>query len=148
MPALGILIREGVAERFCRILGTLLGNHVPMVRALEIARQTIGLPAFASHLSQVVREVADGSSLSHLLRRHPFFPSDIGAMIAVGEQSNTLAGVLVDAADILERRNARRIEVLLKLMEPFLLIGLAAVVLFLVIGLMLPILDASGSIRN
>jgi general secretion pathway protein F/type IV pilus assembly protein PilC len=69
-------------------------------------------------------------------------------MIAVGEQSNTLAGVLVDAADILERRNARRLEVLLKLMEPFLLIGLAAVVLFLVIGLMLPILDASGSIRN
>ncbi len=148
MPALGVLIREGVAERFCRILGTLLGNHVPMVRSLQIAQQTVGLPAFASHLSQVSRDVADGSSLSHLLRRHPFFPADIGAMIAVGEQSNTLAGVLVEAADILERRNARRIEVLLKLMEPLLLIGLAAVVLFLVIGLMLPILDASGSIRN
>jgi general secretion pathway protein F/type IV pilus assembly protein PilC len=148
MPGLGVLIREGVAERFCRILGTLLGNHVPMVRALEIARQTIGLPAFANHLSQVSRDVADGSSLSHQLRRHPFFPADIGAMLAVGEQSNTLAGVLVEAADILERRNARRIEVLLKLMEPFLLIGLAAIVLFLVIGLMLPILDASGSIRN
>jgi general secretion pathway protein F/type IV pilus assembly protein PilC len=148
MPGLGVLIREGVAERFCRILGTLLGNHVPMVRALEIARQTIGLPAFATHLSQVSRDVADGSSLSHQLRRHPFFPADIGAMLAVGEQSNTLAGVLVEAADILERRNARRIEVLLKLMEPFLLIGLAAIVLFLVIGLMLPILDASGSIRN
>jgi general secretion pathway protein F/type IV pilus assembly protein PilC len=65
-------------------------------------------------------------------------------MVAVGEQANTLESVLLDAADILERRSSRRLDLYLKLLEPALLLFLAGVVLFLVIGLMLPIFDASG----
>ena len=63
------------------------------------------------------------------------------------EQANSLERTLIDAADILEKRTSRRLDVLLKLLEPLLLLLLAGVVLFLVVGLMLPIFDAAGTMN-
>ena len=140
----GAVVRETITARFCRVLGTLLKNDVPMVRALRITRNAVGDSRFAQVIDQAVNDVADGGRLATHLTNCCYLPADITAMVAVGEQANTLETVLLDAADILERRSSRRLDLYLKLLEPALLLFLAGVVLFLVIGLMLPIFDASG----
>jgi general secretion pathway protein F/type IV pilus assembly protein PilC len=125
----------------------LLGNQVPLLRALRIARDAIGLDGFAAEIDAAVGRVADGGKLSDVLSGSAYVPADIAAMVAVGEQSNSLDAVLVDAANVVERRAARRLDLLLKMLEPALLVVLAAIVLFLVIGLMLPIFDASAAVE-
>lgn len=60
-------------------------------------------------------------------------------MIAVGEEANTLEKVLVGVADSLEKRTARNLELMVKLLEPLMLLIMAAVVLLVVMGLLLPI---------
>ena len=67
-------------------------------------------------------------------------------MIAVAEESNTLDTVLVEVADGLERRTARRLDLVVRLLEPIMLLILAGVVLFVVIALLLPVIKMSSSL--
>ena len=67
-------------------------------------------------------------------------------MIAVAEESNTLDRVLVEIADGLERRTARRLDLAVRLLEPVMLLILAAIVLFVVIALLLPIFKMTSTI--
>ena len=144
IPYLGRVLREATTARFCRVLGALLRNDVPVVRALKITQGAVVDRDFAQAIQRAAAEIADGGRLAPQLTSSGYPPADVAAMIAVGETANTLDTVLVDAAEILDRRVARRLDLLLKLLEPALLLLMAGVVLFLVIGLMLPIFDASG----
>ena len=65
-------------------------------------------------------------------------------MISVGEEANNLEEVLVDIADNLERRTNRELDMAVRMLEPLMLLLMAAVVLFVVIALLLPILNSSG----
>ncbi len=64
-------------------------------------------------------------------------------MIVVGEQSNRLEHVLVDLADAIDRRTQRQIDLLVRLIEPSLLLVIAMIVLLMVIGLLLPAFDSA-----
>jgi general secretion pathway protein F/type IV pilus assembly protein PilC len=64
-------------------------------------------------------------------------------MIAVAEESNTLESVLTNVADSLERRTFRRLEIMVRLLEPLMLLLLAGAVLVVVIALLVPVLKMS-----
>lgn len=69
-------------------------------------------------------------------------------MIAVGEESNSLEKVLVDIANGLERRTARQLELFVRLLEPVMLLVMAAVILAVVIALLLPIFKMSSAVSS
>jgi general secretion pathway protein F/type IV pilus assembly protein PilC len=68
-------------------------------------------------------------------------------MISVAEESNTLESVLLNVADGLERRTWRLLDLFVRLLEPIMLLLLALVVLVLVIGLLMPVIKMSTTIR-
>ena len=65
-------------------------------------------------------------------------------MISIGEEANNLENVLVGIADNLEKYTSRKIDVVVRLLEPFLLLIMAAVVTFVIAALLLPILNMSS----
>jgi general secretion pathway protein F/type IV pilus assembly protein PilC len=67
-------------------------------------------------------------------------------MISVAEESNTLDTVLVDIAENLERTTFRRLETVIRLLEPVMLLVLAGLVMFVVLALMLPVLNSANSL--
>jgi general secretion pathway protein F/type IV pilus assembly protein PilC len=67
-------------------------------------------------------------------------------MISVAEESNTLDTVLVDIAENLERTTFRRLETVIRLLEPVMLLILAGLVMFVVLALMLPVLNSANSL--
>jgi general secretion pathway protein F/type IV pilus assembly protein PilC len=67
-------------------------------------------------------------------------------MIAVAEESNSLDKVLVDLADSLEKRTSRQLDLLVKLLEPLMLVALACVILVVVIALLVPIIKMSSAL--
>ncbi|MEM7810519.1 MAG: type II secretion system F family protein [Planctomycetota bacterium] len=133
----------GIA-RFCRALGTLLKNGVPMLRSLEIAKNATGNAVLAEAVASAAANLSSGKSLAGPLRQSGRFPASIIERIAVGEESNSLDKVLVDIADSLERQTARQLDLLVRMLEPVMLLALAAVVLFIVAALLLPILQSSN----
>ena len=67
-------------------------------------------------------------------------------MVAVGEESNHLEKVLLDIADGLEKRTSRQLELFVRLLEPVMLLVMAAVTLVVVAGLLLPVFKMSSAV--
>lgn len=140
----GQIFRSLAVSRFCRVLGTMLANGVPMLRSLEIAKNATGNVVLGDAIAKAAEDVTEGKSLAQPLRRSGQFASETVEMIAVGEESNRLEQVLIDIAEILERRVQRRLDMFVRLIEPIMLLVLAAVVTFIVAALLLPILQSSS----
>ncbi|MCA9052947.1 MAG: type II secretion system F family protein, partial [Planctomycetaceae bacterium] len=130
--------------RFCRILGTLLKNGVPILQSLKIAKDATGNVVLANAIESASENISAGKSLARPLSASKIFPLEVVEMISVGEEANNLEEVLVDIADNLERRTNRELDMAVRMLEPLMLLLMAAVVLFVVIALLLPILNSSG----
>lgn len=147
MPILGPVFSSLAVARFCRVLGTLLSNGVPILRSLEISRQATGNQILSEAIARASENISSGQSLAGPLGTCEFFPRTVVEMISVAEEANTLDQVLVDVADGLERRTSRRLDLAVRLLEPIMLLVLAAIVLFVVIALLMPVIKMSGTMR-
>ncbi len=146
LPGLGRILQSLAIARICRVLGTLLQNGVPILRSLEISQQAAGNLVLADVLSEAAEHVSAGDPLARPLARSPYFPREIVEMISVSEESNTMEKVLVEIAERLEVRTARRLDLFVRLLEPILLLALALIVLLVVIALLLPIMKMSSTL--
>ena len=146
VPLAGKIYESLAVARFCRILGTLLTNGVPILKSLDISRQSAGNRVLAQAVADASDNVTAGESLAKPLAESGHFPGDIVEMIAVAEESNSLERVLVDIADTLERRTQRRLDLFVRLLEPIMLLVLAVVILMVVIAILLPILKMSSTL--
>jgi len=144
-PMLGKLVTLMAVCRFCRILGTLLHNGVPILQALKISRDSAGNKLLVDAVEEATESVRKGSSLAVPLNASGLFPLDIIDMIAVGEESNNLENVLVTIADSYEARTGRTVDLMMRLLEPMLLVGMAMIVAVIAIALLLPILTMSNA---
>jgi general secretion pathway protein F/type IV pilus assembly protein PilC len=141
---LGPIVRSLSIARFCRVLGTLLRNGVPVLNSLKIAKDATGNQVLSIAIDKAAEHVSTGRSLARPLGASGHFPDEIVEMIAVGEEANNLENVLIDVSENLEKRTGRQIEMAVRLLEPVLLLLLASIVLFVVVALLLPILQASS----
>jgi general secretion pathway protein F/type IV pilus assembly protein PilC len=146
IPVAGKLVLALALGRFTRILGTLLANGIPILRSLEIAKDSTGNRVLAQAIHESAENITAGQKLAAPLRRCKYFPSDVVEMIAVAEESNSLEKVLVDIANALEKRSARQLELFVKLLEPFMLLFMAAIVLVVVMGLLLPVFKMGSAV--
>jgi general secretion pathway protein F len=143
---IGGVVRSLAIARFCRVLGTLLKNGVPLLKSLKIAKDATGNRVLSAAISLAAENVSEGKSLTEPLRACGEFPREILEIISVGEQSNRLETVLLNIADKLEHRTQRRLDVLMKLLEPSLMLVMAVVIGFLVVALLMPVFESSGGI--
>lgn len=141
---LGPIVRSLAIARFCRILGTLLHNGVPILQSLRIAKDATGNLVLSRAIGEAAENVSAGKSLAKPLSASGQFPEEVVEMIAVGEEANNLEQVLIDIADNMERHTNRQLELFVRMLEPVMLSVIALIILFLVIALMLPILQSSG----
>jgi len=148
IPVLGRVIRTISVTRFCRILGTMMANGVPILQALAISKDATGSVILADCVEQAGEAVRAGESLSDPLRASGMFPIQILEMIAVAEESNQLEKVLVEIADTVERRTDRQVDQAVHLIEPLILVLMAITIGLLAVGLLYPILTMAQSLGN
>ncbi|MFZ1936977.1 MAG: type II secretion system F family protein [Thermoguttaceae bacterium] len=146
LPLLGPVFLGLAVARFCRVLGTLLHNGVPILRSLEISRDATGNRVLAAAIGDATENISAGQSLAAPLGASGKFPPVVVEMIAVAEQANNLENVLLSVADSMERRTWRRLDLTVRLIEPILLLILAGVILMLVIALLVPVIKMSGMV--
>ncbi|HUF57699.1 MAG TPA: type II secretion system F family protein [Thermohalobaculum sp.] len=132
-PLLGELTRRLETARFCRTLGALLQNGVPILQGLEVAAGTIGNPAIAEAARQAAGPLARGEGLARPLGASGHFPEMALQLIAVGEESGRLPRMLEQVADVYDRETQAAIQRMLALLTPAVTIGLG-VLIALIIG--------------
>jgi len=141
---LGPIMQSLAISRFCRILGTLLANGVPILKSLRIAKDAAGNRLLSQAVAAASENIASGKSLTEPLAANRYFPEEVVEMIAIGADSNNLENVLVEIGDNLEREAHQRLELYVRLLEPLMLLIIAGLILFVVAGLLLPIFQSAG----
>jgi general secretion pathway protein F len=139
LPLFGKIFLQLSLTRFTRILGTMLHNGIPILRALNIAKDSTGNRVLSMAIEKSAENVTAGEKLADPLRKSGYFPPDVVEMIAIAEESNNLEKVLIDISDSLEKRTARQLDLMVKLLEPIMLLIMASLTLVVVAGLLLPI---------
>jgi general secretion pathway protein F/type IV pilus assembly protein PilC len=143
MVGVGQVTRSLGIARFCRVLGTLLKNGVPLLNSLRIAKDATGNRVLSDAIGEAAEHVSSGKSLARPLMESKEFPQDIIEMISVGEEANNLEQVLINIADKMERTTNRQLDLVVRLLEPAMLVVMAGIILFVVVALMLPMLSSS-----
>lgn len=146
VPVVGTALRLLAITRFCRILGTMLANGVPLLQALAISRGATGSRLMADRITDAMENVRGGKALTEPLRVGGLFPEQILAMIRVAEESNRLDKVLLTIADTVERRTNRQVDQTVRLLEPLILCLVAMAIGFLALGLLLPIFTMASAL--
>ncbi|MBM3999585.1 MAG: type II secretion system F family protein [Planctomycetes bacterium] len=146
VPGAGPIFQNLAVSRFCRVLGTLLRNGVPILKSLDIARDSAGNRMLSEAIIKAAENISSGERLASPLRASGYFPADVVEMIAVAEESNTLDAVLVEIANSLEKGTSRRLDLFVRLLEPMMLLVLAGFVLFVVFALLLPVIKMSSTL--
>lgn len=146
LPMLGSIFHDAAVSRACRVLGTLLRNGVPLLRSLKISSESTGNRLLEDAMARSADNVTAGDTLSKPLAASGLIPPQIMAMIRVAEESNTLDEVLVKIADRIDNRIERRLEVIVRMIEPLMLIVIGSMVMFVIVGVLLPVFDLNSSV--
>ena len=146
LPLVGKVFLAFAVARFCRVLGTLLQNGVPILKSLEISSLAAGNRVISGAIDDATENITSGESLSKPLAQSGYFPGTVVEMISVAEESNTLDRVLIEIADNLENRTARQLSLAVRLLEPIMLLVMAGAVLVVVIALLMPVIKMSSAI--
>jgi len=145
LPVFGPIFLNGATSRFCRILGTLLRNGVPMLKALEISSDSSGNVVLGNAIRQSAENISSGESLSAPLSKCGLIPPNVMAMIGIAEEANNLENVLNNIADGIDKKVARQLDTMVRLIEPALLMVMGSAVLFVIVALLLPVFEMSTS---
>lgn len=146
LPMVGGIFQSLSVARFCRVLGTLLHNGVPILRSLEISASAAGNRIIAEAIEEASENISAGESLAEPLSKSGYFPVTVTEMITVAEEAATLDKVLVQISDDLEKRTFRRLDLFVRMLEPLMLLVMAGIVLCVVIALLLPVIKMGSTI--
>lgn len=140
MPIFGKLTVKSSTARFARTISTLISTGVPMMEALDITSRTIDNTIIKQALLSVKADVSKGSSLSAPIASLNVFPDMVSDMIAIGEETGDLDGMLSELADYYDEEVKVATEAMLEIMQPLIIIVMAAIVGVFVVAMMSPIL--------
>jgi len=146
LPLFGRIFLGTAVSRFCRVLGTLLRNGVPLLKALQISSDSAGNRVLAGAIRESAENISSGNTLARPLAQCGLIPRPIMAMIGVAEESNNLDQVLINIADETDQQTARQLDVMVRLLEPMLLLVMGGVITFVLVALLLPVFDLSAAL--
>lgn len=146
LPLIGKLNILLSTARFTRTLATLLRSGVPLLAGLEIVQNIMSNRVFKKVLDDTITSVREGESLAQPLQRAKIFPKMVSQMATVGEKSGELEEMLFKVAEAYEHQVDAKINALLSLLEPCMILVMGTVVGFIVLAILLPIFQASQGI--
>ena len=143
LPMLGKLVLKYNLTLFARSLGTLLGNGVPLITALNIATETVGNLKLRQALQTIAPQVKGGIKMVDALQACGIFEPLAVNLIRVGEETGRMGPMLLELARIFNGDVEIGIKRSLTLLEPLLILILGALVASIIVSIMLGILSVN-----
>jgi len=147
LPLVSRLVRGVDTARFARTFSIMVASGVPVLDGMRISAQVMNNLPMREAVEAAARRVREGTGIHSALEACGYFPPMTVHLIASGEASGNLEQMLDRAASAQEREMETLIAVSLSLFEPFLLLSMAGVVLFIVLAILLPIFDLNQLVQ-
>lgn len=142
-PIAGTIVFEFEIARFARTLGTLLGNGVPLLRALQIAIETVENVILREALGALTPAVKSGQRMSVALEETRMFTPMVIQMTRVGEESGALGTMMLELAKVFDDHVSSGVKRSLTLLEPLLILSMGALIAVIIIGILMGILSVN-----
>jgi type IV pilus assembly protein PilC len=139
LPVFGDLLIKSSIARWTRTLSTMFAAGVPLVDALDSVGGAAGNYVYDPRHLAIKNEVSTGSNLTSAMEASGLFPAMVTQMVAIGEESGQLDGMLGKTADFYEAEVDDAVEALSSLMEPLIMVFLGGLIGGLVVAMYLPI---------
>src|SRR5258708_32455357 len=139
VPIIGPILNKSAIARYARTLSTMFAAGVPLVEALESVAGATGNILFEDAVMKMRDEVATGQRLQRAMENTGLFPNMVIQMIAVGEESGSLATMSGKVASFYEDDVDNAVDSMSSLLEPLIMAILGVLVGSLVIAMYLPI---------
>jgi len=139
LPFLGRIVHESAIAVFARTLSILIAGGIPVPESAEVAVETFANRYYYRQMRGVPEKIRQGNLLSAVLDEIAVMPRILVEMVRVGESSGNLTSVLDESAEYYERSLDSRINSLISLIEPVIIIFLGMVVALMLISVYLPI---------
>jgi type II secretory pathway component PulF len=146
IPVFNVVQRKWAVSRFARTLGTLMQEGINILEALQIVRDTLGNEVLAQDIDKLATQVRTGSGLSQPLVKSGRFPPLLIQIVSVGEETGSLAPLLLGAADAFDRDTQTAVKRFMAIFPAVLILILALVVGFIVAATLLPIVQIETAI--
>jgi type IV pilus assembly protein PilC len=145
LPFLGPVLHRFAMAEFCRSLSTLLAGGIPLVPAFEIATASVGNAFVRSKVEPTIQLVREGKPFYSALEESEIFTDMSIDMVKVGEATGSLDDMLSSVSDFLDEQVETRMQRLLSLVEPMMLVFMGAIIAILLISIYLPMFSMLGS---
>lgn len=143
MPIMGGIVFEFEVSKFARTAGTLLGNGVPMLQAISIAIDTVENRVIKEALGVLPPAVKAGKRMSSALDKTGMFTPMVIQMIRVGEESGSLAEMMLELAKVFDGHVQSNVKRALTLLEPVLILSMGVIIAFIIISILMGILSVN-----
>ena len=140
IPLVGKILHIGTIARVTRTLGTLIASGVPILEGLLISRDTAGNAVFVRAFDNIYSAIREGETIAVPLRESRIVDDMVVNMIDVGEETGALDDMLYKVADVYDEEVEVRVESLVSLLEPIMVVVLGLIVGFIVIALFMPLI--------
>jgi len=148
MPLFGELTRMSSIARFARTLGTLISSGVPILQALNNAKDTAGSTVIADAIAVIYESVKQGETIRQAMDSTQIFPIMVVGMVDVGEETGMLSKMLLKVADLYDEEVDTSIAGLTSLVEPIMIVLLALLIGTIVIALFLPLVGIMSGMQE
>lgn len=143
----GELARKAIISRICLTLAITLAAGVPLMNALERLIQVAGNILFRDAIAQTREEVSQGEPMAKSMKETFLFPPLVVQMVNIGEKSGALESMLRKISDYYREQVNTMVDGLTTLIEPILLILIAAIIGSFVVAMYLPIFNLGMAIK-
>lgn len=140
---MGDVIRKLETARFCRTLGTLLRSGVPMLQALNNAKDVINNHVIAAAIDSLSKGAKEGKGITIPLSQANVFPPLAVSMIKVGEETGQLDDMLIKVAVTYEKSLKVTIRKFISLLEPVMILSMGLIIGFIVLSMLMAIFSIS-----
>jgi general secretion pathway protein F len=146
LPVIGRTVRIIAIARFSRTLATLLAGGLPIVRALDTAKDVADNRVLGHAIEAARDSITEGATVAAPLRNSGEFPPMVTHMIEVGERSGQLEMMLSKIADTYEEQVETTVSRLTALLEPLLILLMVGIVVVIILATLVPLLQVTSSI--
>ena len=146
IPLVGEICHQFSLSEFCRSMSTLLAGGIPLISALETVVHAVGNFYISERIRPAIDQVRQGQAFHVALDRTGVFPKISIDMIKVGEATGSLDEMLSSVSDYFDERVETKVQRLLTLIEPLMLIVMGALIALLLISIYLPMFGALSQV--
>lgn len=141
LPIAGKIIFKSTLSRFARSMALSFKSGMPILQGLNVVGMVVDNEFMRSRIDQMREGVERGESILRTAVATGVFNPVVLQMIAVGEETGDMDGLMFEIAAMYEREVDYEVKTLSAQIEPILIVGLGILVLILALGVFLPMWD-------